>query len=104
MESLYRTRYSQSDIAEIVNRESYSRWKRGLRRRKRLRKKSKDRFADMEEDLARVTLLAHALAQACLKKGVLTQNALSSMMNELDMADGKADGKMTTPSKRKKKR
>ncbi len=53
------------------------------------------RIDELERDLGRVVLLARALVQALLRKGLLTQNEIGDMMAEVDLSDGVADGAIT---------
>lgn len=55
------------------------------------------RIEQLERDLGYTTLLARALAEACLKKGVLTQEELHAMVREVDVADGRLDGRASPP-------
>jgi hypothetical protein len=54
----------------------------------------RDRIADLEDDLGRLTLLTYALAEACVRKGVFTREEIASFADELDLVDGRADGKL----------
>ena len=47
---------------------------------------------ELEHSLWRVALLARALAEVCLKKGLLSESELGAMLAEVDMADGVGDG------------
>jgi hypothetical protein len=58
------------------------------------RKNDRARVEELELDLARVALLARALADLCIAKGVLTQEELVRQLNEADLADGKQDQKL----------
>jgi hypothetical protein len=49
---------------------------------------------EVEDDLARLALVVHALAETCLKKGVLTREEIAAMMAKVDLLDGVADGKL----------
>jgi hypothetical protein len=53
-----------------------------------------DRTEELEDDLGRLTLLVHALAEACVRKGVLSREEISAMASEIDLLDGCADGKL----------
>jgi hypothetical protein len=50
--------------------------------------------SELEDDLGRLALLVHALAEVCVRKGVLTREEITAMMAEVDMLDGVADGKL----------
>jgi hypothetical protein len=49
---------------------------------------------ELEDDLGRVALLARALAEVCLQKGLMTREELGRMIEQVDMADGSLDGKL----------
>lgn len=51
----------------------------------------RERIAELEGDIARVALLARALAELCLRKGVLTHEELVKQLAETDFADGVFD-------------
>ena len=53
-----------------------------------------ERMLELERDLARVALLARALADACLRKGLLTAEELERQLAETDFADGVFDGEL----------
>jgi hypothetical protein len=48
--------------------------------------------AALEADLGRVALLARALAELCLEKGLVSREELVRLLLSADMADGKRDG------------
>ena len=52
------------------------------------------RVQQLEDDLGRVALVARALMDACLKKGVLTQLEIAEMMRKADASDGSEDGRL----------
>ena len=52
------------------------------------------RVSNLEDDLGRVALLARALIDAVLKKGLITQVELAEMMAKQDASDGERDGKL----------
>jgi hypothetical protein len=54
----------------------------------------RDRIDELEDDLARLTLLVHAMAETCVRKGLLSRKEISRMADELDLLDGCADGKL----------
>jgi len=58
----------------------------------------KDRVTQLESDLGRVALIARALMEACLKKGVLTQVEIAEMMRKVDASDGTEDGRLDLSS------
>lgn len=53
-----------------------------------------DRVATLEGDLGRVLLLLSALSETCISKGILTQDELAAMAEQVDLDDGIADGKL----------
>lgn len=67
--------------------------KRITRQRERL-SDDRARIVALENDVARVALLARALAELCLAKGILTQAELLRQLEEIDLADGKRDRKL----------
>ena len=56
--------------------------------------KQQDRVAELEAELARVSLLTFALADVCLAKGLLTQAELKERLGQLDLSDGATDGRL----------
>jgi len=62
--------------------------------RMRSAKTSAERARELEHDLGRVALLARALAEVCLQKGLLTKAELGAMLLEVDIADGVGDGSL----------
>ena len=60
------------------------------------------RVKQLEEDLGRVALIARALMDAVMKKGLLSQVELAQAMNAADTADGARDGKLDVSSFRMK--
>ena len=53
-----------------------------------------DRLDQLEDDLGRAVLLIQSLAEACLQKGVFTREELARLAEQIDLADGVADGKL----------
>lgn len=53
-----------------------------------------ERHDALEDDLGRVALLARALAQLCLRQGILKAEDLKNMLLEVDLADGVADRRL----------
>jgi hypothetical protein len=60
------------------------------------------RVKQLEDDLGRVALIARALMDAVVKKGLLTQVELAQAMSSADSADGARDGKLDMSSFRMK--
>jgi len=54
----------------------------------------KARIEALENDLGRVALLARALADLCLSKGLITREELVRQLLEADLADGKRDQRL----------
>ena len=73
-----------------IDREMYARRRTEQRGRIELRQ----RVEELEDDLGRVALLARALAEACLQKGILTRNEVAAMASKVDLADGVQDGQL----------
>src|SRR5688572_21527763 len=57
-------------------------------------KTAADRARELEDDLGRVALLARALAEVCIRKGLMTEAEVGQVLKEVDLADGSADGKL----------
>lgn len=70
--------------------EERERRRRSRRRRQRLA--DQQRLEVLEDQLARVAMLARGLADACLAKGVFTREDLARFLIEADLADGVEDG------------
>lgn len=79
--------FTARELNAIEDRES-----RRNRRERQQRRSDRQRVEDLESELARVTMLARALAQACLARGVLTREELSAALVAADLADGVQDG------------
>jgi hypothetical protein len=73
---------NQLEERERRRREQQRRWRRA----------DHQRIEVLEEQLARVAMLARGLADACLSKGVLTREELAGFLLEADLADGVEDG------------
>ena len=56
------------------------------------------RVKQLEDDLGRVALIARALMDAVVKKGLLSQVELAQAMSAADTADGTRDGKLDMSS------
>ena len=54
----------------------------------------RQRVDELEDDLGRATLIVHALAEACVRKGLLGREEIAAIVDEVDLLDGKADGKL----------
>ena len=88
---------SHYKIFEEIEKVAFQRWKSGKHRRIGAKK----RIEDLEQALEAISLLANALAEACIRKGVLDQGELVAVIRELDLSDGVLDGKLS-PKGRKK--
>lgn len=53
-----------------------------------------DRVQELEDDLARATLLIYVLCEACVQKGVITREEFETAVAEIDLFDGVADGRL----------
>lgn len=53
----------------------------------------RERVLELEDDLGRATLLLRALADTCVKKGLLSRAELQVVASRLDAEDGSVDGK-----------
>jgi uncharacterized membrane protein YebE (DUF533 family) len=49
----------------------------------------------LEDDLGRAYLMIAALTEACVRGGHISRDELAAIMDEIDLADGKRDGKVT---------
>ncbi len=61
---------------------------------------ARERIEELEDDLGRLSLLVHALAEACVRQGVLSREQITSIADEIDLLDGCADGKLAPSSLR----
>lgn len=89
------TRYLFHDYwtAEALN-SLDERFRRAHRSASRGRAGMQERISELEDEVARLTLVAHSLVAACVKKGVLTHEEIAATAHALDAADGKIDGKV----------
>ena len=62
------------------------------RSRRRAHATQTDRMRELESELARVSLLAFALAELCIDKGVVTVDELEARLKQVDGSDGNEDG------------
>jgi hypothetical protein len=58
-----------------------------------------DRIADLERRLDRVTLVSQALWELLQADGSFTQDQLMSKMEQVDLRDGRKDGKISMTAK-----
>ena len=58
------------------------------------------RIEQLEDDLARAALVIHSLVEMCVRQGVFTADELAVVMEEVDLWDGVADGKLARESPR----
>ena len=88
------SRYFMRDFftaAEFNNLEDKLRKQR--RSDSRNRANQSDRIAELEDEVARLSLLTHALAEACAGSGAITRDGLSEAIHRIDAEDGVIDGK-----------
>ncbi len=74
----------------------------------RVRMRQRERIQSLEEELARVSLLANALANLCLDKGLITLDELSERMKALEAAaerpgDATPSGRPKSTTKRRRR-
>ncbi len=69
--------------------------RRKVSTRQRLRVSEK--VEELEDELDRLALFSRSLAEACIRKGVVSRSDLAAVMKEIDVADGGEDGKITRP-------
>ena len=60
----------------------------------RVRSDLRLRIDELEDEVARLSLIAHALADACVQSGALTREQLREATHRLDAADGQVDGRI----------
>lgn len=70
-----------------------------LESRDRLAEELDDELAALRADVERLALLTKSLAELCLERGVLTRDQLRERMFELDLSDGRQDGRLDLRSK-----
>ncbi len=58
------------------------------------RARSTETVEMLQENLSRALLLVHSLTEALVRKGVVTREEIAAVAAQLDMHDGKADGKL----------
>jgi hypothetical protein len=77
---------------------------RRLKQQRQLRSASsrelRDRVETLEDENARLALMLQALTECCVRKGVVTREELQRMVSEVDLWDGKQDGKLSRPPER----
>lgn len=56
------------------------------------------RVDELEDEVARLSLIAHALAEACVQSGALTREQMREATHRLDAADGMLDGQLGSPA------
>lgn len=72
--------------------------KQSQREAGKARAKEADTLETLEENLSRALLLIHALTEALVRKGVMTREEIAAVADQLDMLDGKLDGKLALGS------
>ena len=60
------------------------------------------RINELEDQLARITLLCRTLSDVVVRKGIVALDELVAIMDEIDLDDGVADGQVTPERKRPK--
>ena len=65
------------------------------RRMRRRAMKSDRRLEDLEDEVARLQLLCHALVRVACDAGQLTPERLQAVLHESDAEDGVIDGRVT---------
>ena len=88
--------YSFWHQAERLDAKGRARARTARRRRTALQRQQvqlEQRVDELEEDLERVTLLLRALADVCVRKGIVTKDELAAVARELDAEDGVVDGR-----------
>ncbi len=55
---------------------------------------AEDRIADLEDDVARLTLVTMTMMEMFVRKGIATREELSALVAEIDELDGELDGKL----------
>lgn len=60
----------------------------------RSRKSQEERLALLEGDIARLALMATTLAEAVVRKGLMTREEVRELAGEIDALDGSIDGKL----------
>ena len=58
------------------------------------RARAADNMETLEENLSRALLLVHSLTEALVRKGIMTREEIAAVADQLDMLDGRADGKL----------
>ena len=62
------------------------------------RARAADRVEALDENLSRALLLVHSLTEALVRKGLLTREEIAAVADQLDLLDGRADGKLAPGS------
>lgn len=71
---------------------------RSLRRQEsQVRADASTEIDDLASDLGKAMLLVHSLIELCVRKGVMTRAEIAAVINELDLRDGVADGRLGPP-------
>jgi predicted Zn-dependent peptidase len=81
------------NIREMLEEEAANR-RRGSFTSARLRRQQSARITQLEDELARVSLLTFALADLCLDTGLVTLDDLKERLRKIDLSDGVEDGKL----------
>jgi len=68
--------------------------KQSQREASHARARATESVETLEENLSRALLLVHSLTEALVRKGLVTREEISAVASQLDMLDGKSDGKL----------
>ncbi|MGI8981210.1 MAG: hypothetical protein ACR2FY_18440 [Pirellulaceae bacterium] len=58
------------------------------------RARATDTVETLQENLSRALLLVHSLTETLVRKGLVTRKEITAVADQLDMLDGRADGKL----------
>ena len=68
--------------------------KQSQREASHARARATESVETLEENLSRALLLVRALTEALVRKGRVTREEVAAVASQLDMLDGRADGKL----------
>jgi len=75
------------------------RFERTRRARMRSSRTTDARISELEDDVARLTLVVKALSEAVVAQGAVSREDLSAWLERIDLLDGVADGKLDPDSR-----
>ena len=58
------------------------------------RERLEQQIDSLEDEIGRLSLLTHALTEACLNSGTITREQLQELIKNIDASDGVIDGKL----------